>query len=229
MTSKTKLNNLEIEKQNQNDLRTLEQDFVDSKVEQMQEFLEKQKENIVNQLIEFKETHTEPIKYTINGEPVAYGVKLKPVVVNNYFFKSICPIGSVEPMYNAEKLSLVFDYYNYIIAEINDKLGDYPSSLTSFCKLAGITTNTLRQYKNSEDLNMRVIVDKIYDQIGDDNITMGQMGTVKERSTLFKLRSQNEITEAERPSVNINITEKVDTNAINDRINKYKKFLDKKN
>ena len=75
---------------------------------------------------------------------------------------------------------------------------------------------------------MRIIVDKIYDQIGDENLTMGQLGMAKERTTLFKLRSQNELTEAERPNVNINITEKVDTKVIEDRISKYSRLIDKK-
>lgn len=225
---KTTQNNLIIKKENQNDLRNLEQDFVNSKIEEMQNYIEKRKQEIIEELTTFAKEHTKPIKWDKDGTPIEYGVILKPIVINNYFFKSICPIGSVEPMYNAEKLSLVFEYYMYLLAEINDKLGDYPSSLTSFCKIAGISSNTLRNYRASEDLNMRIIVEKIYDQIGDENITMGQMGITKERTTLFKLRSQNEITEAERPSVNINITEKVDTKIIEDRINKYSKLIDKK-
>jgi hypothetical protein len=229
MTSrKTKENNTIIRKQNQSDLRKLEQDFVDTKIEKMQSYLEERKAEITNELIEFGKSHMVATKWDKEGIPIEYGVMLKPPVINNYFFKSVCPIGSVEPIYNAEKLALVFEYYNYILSEINEKLGDYPSSLTSFCKLAGITTNTLRNLRASDDLNMRIIVDKIYDQVGDDNITMGQLGITKERSTLFKLRSQNEITEAERPSVNINITEKVDKNAIESKISKYSSFLQKK-
>lgn len=220
--------NMVIRKQNQNELRSLEQNFVDSKIEEMQSYIDKRKEEIVGELTKFANDRTVPCKWDKDGNPIEYTVRIKPVVINNYFFKSICPIGSVEPMYNAEKLSLVFDYYMYLISEINDKLGDYPSSLTSFCKLAGITMNTLRQYRVGEDFNMRIIADKIYDQIGDENITMSQMGITKERSTMFKLRSQNELTEAERPNVNINITEKIDNKAIEDRISKYSKFLDKK-
>ena len=226
--TKTKANNIVIQKQNQNDLRKLEQDFVDAKVEQMQDYIEHRKIEITQELIEFGNNHKQPTKWNRDGEPIDYGVILKPLVINNYFFKSICPLNSVEPMYNAEKLSLVFDYYCYILAEINDKLGDYPSSLTSFCKLAGISSTTLRNYRASDDLNMRILVDKIYDQIGDENLTMGQLGIAKERTTLFKLRSQNELTEAERPSININISEKVDTKAIEDRISKYSKLIAKK-
>jgi len=228
VSKELKTNNRLIKKENQNVLRRLEQDFVDAKIDQMQNYIEQRKEEITQELLKFGESHRQPTKWDKDGCPIEFGVMLKPVVINNYFFKSVCSIGSVEPIYNAEKLSLVFEYYNYILAEINDKLGDYPSSLTSFCKLAGITTNTLRNWRMSDDLNMRIIVDKIYDQVGDDNITMGQLGITKERTTMFKLRSQNEVTEAERPNVNINITEKIDKDAIENKINKYSKFLQKK-
>lgn len=217
-----------LRKENHNELRNLEQMFVDNKVEEMQNYIEEQKNSIVEELTNFAEEHTVPCKWDKYGDPIAYTVKVKPVVINTYFLRSICPIGSVEPMYNAEKLALVFDYYNYVVAEINEKIGDYPSSLTSFCKMAGITLTTLRNYKNSEDMNMRIIVEKIYDQIGDENLTLSQMGLSKERTTMFKLRSQNEMTEAERPNVNINISEKVDSKVIEDRLKKYSKFLDKK-
>jgi len=220
--------NLNVQKNNQNELRNLEQDFVDNKIMKMEDYINDRKEKLCDELMQFANDHTVPSAWDKDGDPIAYKTVVKPLVINNYLFKSICPINSVEPIYNAEKLGMVFDYYNYLVAEINDKIGDYPSSLTSFCKLAGITLNTLRQYKNSDDLNMRIIAEKIYDQIGDENMTLGQLGIVKERTTMFKLRSQNELTEAQRPSVNINITDKIDTNVIEDRIGKYAKFIDKK-
>ena len=51
---------------------------------------------------------------------------------------------------------------------------------------------------------------------------------VKERSTIFRLKSQNEVTEAVTPNVNINYTEVVDKTAVSNRIAKYKQFIDKK-
>ena len=75
---------------------------------------------------------------------------------------------------------------------------------------------------------MRIIAEKIYDQVGDENITMSQMGITKERSTMFKLRSQNEITEAQRPTVSINFNEQINTEQIEDRIKKYQSLAAKK-
>lgn len=225
---KNKENNLDIQKNNQNELRKLEEFYTTNKVDSMLSEVEVKKQELVKDMIEYAKNHEEPVKWTKDGDPIDYQVKINPLVINNYFFKSIVPISSQEPIYNAEKLGMVFDYYCDILAEVNDKIGYFPSSLTSFCRLAGITSNTLRSYKNSTDLNMRVIVDKIYDQIGDENLTMSQMGVVRERSTLFKLKSQNELTEKQQPNVNINITEQVDMAKIEERINKYKNFASKK-
>lgn len=211
-----------------NELRKLEQNFVDSKIEEMNAKIEEMKDNIVSQLIEFQRKRVKPEKWNKQGEPIQFGVTMNPLVINNMFFKSVCPISSSEPLYNAEKLGLVYDYYCFILAEINDKVGSYPSSLTSFCKLAGISSNTLRQYRNSDDYNMRIIAEKIYDQISDENITMGQLGMAKERTTLFKLRSQNEMTEAERPQVKININEQINTDDIESKLEKYKRFAQKR-
>lgn len=228
---KYKENNLDIKRKNQNELRKLEQFYNTNVVDTMFEDIEKKKEELIEKMIEYKDNHTIPCQWDKDGEAVAYKINLSPLVINNYFFKSIVPIASQEPIYNAEKLGMVFDYYCDILAEVNDKIGNFPPSLTSFCKLAGITLNTLRNYKNSDDYNMRVVATKIYDQIGDDNITMGQMGIVKERTTLFKLKSQNEMVEKVQPNVNINLNQGVteeDMKRIEEKLSRYKNFANKK-
>ena len=183
-----KQKNYEIRKKNQNDLRELEQFYTEGKIDNMLETIQERKEELVKQMIKYHDNHLKECKWDKEGNPIAWKVDINPLVINNYFFKPITPIGCQEPAYNAEKLSMVFDYYCDILAEVNDKIGNYPSSLTSFCRFSGITYNTLRQYKNSQDYNMRVIAEKIYDQIGDENVTMSQMGFVRERTTLFKMK-----------------------------------------
>ena len=225
---KNKEKNREIQLSNQNNLRDLEQMYIENKIDNMFENIEERKQELVEDMIKYAEEHTKPVKWNKDGVPIGEKVEINPLVINNYFFKSIVPITSQEPQYNAEKLGMVFDYYCEILAEINDKIGNFPSSLTSFCKLSGLTFNTLRQLRNSSDYSMRVVVEKIYDQIGDENITMSQMGVVRERSTIFKMKAQNEIVEKEQPKVSINITEKPDMERIAERINKYKDFARKK-
>lgn len=221
--------NREIEKVNQNSLRELEQFYNEGKIDTLFKNIEEEKKKLVADMIKYAEEHTEDSKWDKEGNVLAREVKINPLVISNYFFKSIVPIGSQEPVYNAEKLSMVFDYYCQILAEVNDKIGNFPSSLTLFCKFAGITLNTLRQYKNSQDLPTRIVAEKIYDQIGDENITMSQMGIVKERTTLFKMKSQNELVEKSQPNVNINVKKiDIDLDKINERLNKYKQFTNKK-
>lgn len=225
---KNKEKNREIQLSNQNNLRDLEQMYIENKIDNMFENIEQRKEELVQDMIKYANEHTKPIKWNKDGIPIGEKIEINPLVINNYFFKSIVPITSQEPQYNAEKLGMVFDYYCEILAEINDKIGNFPSSLTSFCKLSGLTLNSLRQLRNSSDYSMRVVVEKIYDQIGDENITMSQMGVVRERSTIFKMKAQNEIVEKEQPKVSINITEKPNMERIAERINKYKDFTRKK-
>jgi len=225
---KNKEKNREIQLSNQNNLRDLEQMYIENKIDNMFENIEQRKEELVQDMIKYADEHTKPVKWNKDGIPIGEKIEINPLVINNYFFKSIVPITSQEPQYNAEKLGMVFDYYCEILAEINDKIGNFPSSLTSFCKLSGLTLNSLRQLRNSSDYSMRVVVEKIYDQIGDENITMSQMGVVRERSTIFKMKAQNEIVEKEQPKVSINITEKPNMERIAERINKYKDFTRKK-
>lgn len=225
---KIKEDNYEIQKKNQNDLRDLEQFYVEGKVDNMLATIQEQKEELVKDMIKYHDDHLKECKWNKEGYPIAWKVDMNPLVINNYFFKPICPITSQEPIYNAEKLGMVFDYYCDILAEVNNQIGNYPSSLTSFCRLAGISSNTLRQYRNSDDYNMRVVAEKIYDQIGDENVTMSQMGVVRERSTIFKMKAQNEMVEKVQPQVKVNVNAEIDVDRIQERLNKYKRFASKK-
>ena len=220
--------NYEIEASKVNDLRELEQDFINDKISNMMNSIEAKKEELIGEMQIYAEENKIPVKWDEDGNGTKYETRVNPLVITNYFFKPIIPITSQEPIYNAEKLGMVFDYYCDLIAEVNNKIGYFPSSLTSFCKLAGITLSTLRNYKNSADLSMRIVAEKIYDQIGDDNITLSQLGAVRERTTIFKMKSQNELVEKEQPKVSINIVEKPDYERIQERLDKYKYFANKK-
>ena len=223
MTKKpVKVTETEIVKQNE--VRDLEQFFVNGTVIDINDKLEELKLKKVEEMLEYADNHKKEI-FNKQGDVVGMRVVSNPLVVNNLFFKSICPLGSKIPLYNAEKLALVYDYYLYLITEVNDKIGDFPSSLASFCKLAGITTKDLREYRNSVDIDMRNIVEKIYDEIGDNNLSMAQLGKVKGTPTQFKLKTQNEMVEKTTPNVNITYKEVVDTTKINQTLSKYKELL----
>ena len=220
----------EIEKEQQNQIRDLEQFYVDGKVDDMLASIESRKNELIKDMVAYAKRHKTANKRDKYGNPLDWAVEINPIVITNTIFKPIIPITSQEPIYNAEKLGMVFDYYCELLTEVNDKIGNFPSSLTSFCKFAGITLYTLKTYRNSDDYSMRVVAEKIYDQIGDENITMSQMGIVREKSTIFKMKSQNEIVEKVQPNVNISakIAEPIDLEKINERINTYSRYVTKK-
>lgn len=208
------------------ELRELENFYVNGTIEDVNQKIEELKEQKVNEIIKYAKDHEKEI-FNKDGDVVGHRVEYNPLVVSNVFFKSICPLSNAMPKYNAEKLGMVYDYYTYLVTEVNEKIGNYPSSLANFCKLAGITTRELAGYKRSSDYDMRVVVEKIYDDIGNDNITMSQMGRAKETSTLFKLKTQNEIVEKTNPNINISYKEIIDTTKLNTNLEKYKKLLEK--
>lgn len=216
------------ENENINQLKTIEKLYIQDRVDSMLAYIEDKKEEMANEIAEYVKKNEKCIKWSKQGDELEWGVEVKPLVIQNYFFKSIVPINCEMPQYNGEKLSLLYDYYNFLIATINDEIGNYPPSLTSFCKLSGLTLNELKSYRNSADYSLRTITEKIFDEIGDTNLTLSQLGKTNERSTIFKMKAQNEMVEKVQPKVNINIVEQPDMTAINDRINKYKYFATKK-
>lgn len=187
--------------------------------------IENHKIAIIDEMIKYGDDHKKEI-YNKDGEIIDFVVVTNPLVVFNTFFKPIVPLDMGEPVYNAEKLALIFEYYTFILTNVNDKIGNYPSSLTSFCKLAGISIETLRRYKKSADLDLRLLVEKIYDQINDENLTMSQLGMVREKTTAYKLKSQNELLEKTQPNVNISLKETISKEEIDDKISKYRDFID---
>ena len=227
--AKTKEEKLEIQKQTQNEIRELEQFYIEGKVDNLLTNIKKNKEELVNEMIKYAQKHEKACKWSKDGDELDYYVEINPLVISNYFFKPIIPITSQEPLYNAERLGMVYDYYCDLLYEVNDKIGNFPSSLTLFCKFAGITLQTLRNYRNSDDYSMRVVAEKIYDQIGDENLTMSQMGVVREKSTMFKLKSQNEMVEKAQPNVNISVKAvDIDLDKISERLKKYSNYANKK-
>jgi len=210
--AKEQIENAENEIIEQNEVRKLEEFYVNGTVNDLLPKIQARKEELVQQMTEYAENHD----------------YANPIIVTNKFFKSINPVMGQEPIYSAETLGMVFDYYCDLLAAVNDKIGSYPSSLTAFCKLAGISLYTLKQMKVSDDYNMRVVVEKIYDQIGDENITMSQMGVAKEKTTLFKMKAQNELVEKAQPQVKVNVNADIDLNRISQRLEQYKRFATKK-
>ena len=209
-----------------NSMRELEQFYTNGQIDTLEANLEKEKEKVVNEMIEYAKKNEKAIKFSKDGDELMYEVFHNPKAISYKFFKPIIKLNGIEPLYNAEKLGMVFEYYNFLVSQVNDKIGSYPSSIKGFCRFAGISAMALRKYRNSEDPSMRILVEKIYDEVEEDNLSMAQMGLIKERTTQFKMQTQNEVVIKTTPNVNINITDKPDLKIINDRISKYIDFVD---
>lgn len=205
--------NKEIIVNNKLELKELEQFYVDGKVEGLSNAIKELKEEKVKEIIEFSER---------------YDKRINPLIITNYFFKSVNPLGNKTPLYSPEQLAIFFDYYTFLVTQVNANIGDYLPTLTGFCKFIGISTGVLRNLKNSSDADMREIVNKIYDEIGEENLIFSQMGYTKERSTLFRLKAEHEMVEKVQPNVNITYKEVINTDKIDSKLAKYKELLDKK-
>lgn len=223
--SSTTDNNRAIMVENKANLRELESQYVDSVIDNLPKLVEEKKKEITDKLIDYQE-NCKIKKYDKKGNE--YNVlNTNPLVIQNYFFKSINPISSIEPKYNAEKLGIVWDLYEDMVGLLNLNIGTVIPNLTTFCKVAGITLTTFKAYRNSSDENMRILTEKIDDICFDGNVTLAQMGMVSERSTMFRMKSEQERVEKERPVVHIH-NEGVDLGDIQKRLNEIRGFNKRK-
>lgn len=208
--------------QNKTEVRDLEQFYVDGTFEDMEKLVELKKEALINQIENYKERCSK-IKYAKDGTPYEV-VDTNPMIISNYFFRSLNPISNVEPTYSAEKLGIAWDLYMYLVQEVNIEIGEFSPTPTHFCKFAGITLATLKKYRTSPDASMRYVVEKIYDSCFDNSMSMAQLGKTKERSTIFRAKSELEVVEKVTPNVNVNVDVEADLKDIQHRIAEYISF-----
>lgn len=175
---------------------------------------------------EYAASHTK-IRVFKNGSEEEY-VDFSPIAVNEKFFKPIQKPKDGVFIYSAEELETFYEKYREIVAEVNEYIGTFPTSISSFCKFIGITVDTLRGYKSTNDINLKRVIERIYEEIGDDNLFVAQLGKASERSTLFRLKSQNEMEEKKSPNVNVSIKALVNSSKYDEKIDKYKDLIDVK-
>lgn len=197
----------------------------EKKVDILTTLEEKTEENHAK-MINYNDKHTKNIYF--KGEVIDTYVEVNPIIITNTFFKPIVPL-DFTPNYNSYQIGRIYEYYKNLLTEINDVVGAFPSSLTLFCRFIGMTLQDFKDLKNSQDENMRLTVQKIIDDVDEANLSMAQTGTVKERTTLFRLKSQDEMVEKINPNVNVSIKATVDDTRIKGNILDYQEFLGKKN
>lgn len=143
-------------------------------------------------------------KYDKYGNGTEY-YDTNPIVISERAFKKVDKDTKGLILYTKEQLEEYYELYRELIVAVNEYAGIFPTSLTTFCKLIGVTIDVLKQYRDTADIEMKKTIDTIYDEINDDNLFLSQLGQANEKSTIFKLKSQNELTEKRQPNVNISL------------------------
>lgn len=213
--SQKAINNKLIRKENKEQLRELELMYVDGIIDNLEKIVAEKKEKLVGELREFYEKTEEKPELR------------NPYIINSYFFRSINPMANQEPRYSAEKLGIVWELYQDILREVNVNIGPMLPNLSSFCKFAGITLGTFKSYKSSPDEGLRIVVEKISDECFDSQVSMAQVGAIKERMTVYRMKSEQEKVEKETPAIHIH-QESVDVGSIVNRLKEIKQFNYKK-
>lgn len=188
--------------------------------------IDKEIEDRIANIQEYAISHTK-IRVFKNGSEEEY-VDFSPIAVNEKFFKPIHKCEDGVFVYKAEELELFYEKYRELVGEVNEYIGTFPTSISSFCKFIGITVETLRGYRSTNDINLKRVIERIYEEIGDDNLFVAQLGKASERSTLFRLKSQNEMEEKKSPNVNVSIKALVNSAKYDEKIDKYKELIDAK-
>lgn len=212
--NKLKEDNKYIIAENKSKVRQLENFYVNAEIDNLEQVVEQKKKSIVNKLNEFQEKY---IQTNIDK----YGNETKvvnPYLVSTYFFKSVNPLSSKTPMYSAEKLSIVWDLYMFLVEQVNMNITTFQPNLTHFARFAGISLATLNRYKNSGDEDLMNLCDKIYDECFDSNMSLAQTGRLNEKSTITRMKIENQVVEKVQPTVRVNVETKIDLDEIDKRL-----------
>ena len=190
----------------------------------MKKELEKVKNERIEEIKEYGAAHTKT-KYDKYGNGTEY-IDSNPIVITERFFKKLDPKMTGVMVYTPEQMEEFYEVYRELILATNEYAGIFPTSLTTFCKLIGITIETLKQYREtSTSIEMKKIIDTIFDEINDDNLFLSQLGQTNEKSTIFKLKAQNELTEKKTPNVNVSIKGVIEQAKYDEKLEKYSKLL----
>lgn len=187
------------------ELKTLEKMFINNEIDNLDILIKKKMEEFKQNLALLEIQGTKITTDKDGNEKEIFDKKYKnPVVLSEYLFKSVNPYKNMTPEYTAESLNAVFNLYCEILAEVNAKIGTLAPSISSFCKFAGISSTTFKGYKSSPEDDLRNLIDVIEDYCYDTNVAMSQNGFIKERSTVYRMKSEQEKMEKEQQKVIIN-------------------------
>ena len=216
-TKTTSMVNQEMKQlETKNELIDIEKFYVNGKLDNLDEIVNLKKKELVKKINEFM---SEDNRFAQHN----------PYLVSTYFFKTINPLTSIEPEYSPEKLAIVWDLYMYLIEQVNMNICVLQPTISHFCRFAGISINTFKNYKNTGTLEMQTLTNKISDATFDSNILLAQNSMLKDRSTIMRVKVENEVQEKPQVRVNVNVNKEIDLGQIASRLDEITKFKKTKN
>lgn len=198
------------------EVRELQNFYVNSTISNLPELIDERKKDLLHKFTSYVNNNSRT-RYTKDGNPYKV-LNVNPVIINKYFFSSLNPLSGYQPMYSQETLSIVFNLYEDICSQVNEKIGNYIPTLSNFCKFAGISTTTFRNYCDSSDMNMRVLTDKIEDYCFDTSVTASQLGMAKESITKYRMKTEIGKIEKETPTIHLHQENIVDFKDVSERL-----------
>ena len=199
-----------------NELVQAEKNLTDYTIDNLTLELNSRKLELVTKIDNFISTNM----YLDDNNKMKMNIKGSPsLVISEYFFKPVVPMIGIEPKYNAEKMSLVFDIYRETVSEINIKIGKFVPNKSHFCRFAGITSQTYNNYMKSNDENLQNVMIMIDDYMLDANLTSSQNREIDSITTIY--RTKVEQNKQEQPTQQtVVLADTVDINLIQSRIKK---------
>ena len=223
------VDNKMLQLEQKNEVVELEKFCVNAQLDNLDDLVLQKEQELVTLIEKYQQMICLEVKNS-EGEVVNYLTKpYNPYLVSTFFFKSINPLSNIEPQYSSEKLSVVWNVYMYLIEQVNINIGPFQPTLSHFAKFAGISTYTLKSYKNSSDLQMQIIANKIFDETFDSNVLLAQNKILSNRSTELRVKVENEVQEKPQVKVNVNVNQEVDLGQISARLDEISNFSKAKN
>ena len=147
-----------------------------------------------------------------------------PMAIKSWFFKIFEDNFGTNPIYTADQMNMFFFVFQYIIEQVNLYIVPFAPDLKDFCRMINITNEELIEYKENRGQEMNIIIEKLYDFCRDGNLSLAQNKIYNSTITSLKAKSELEVQEKPKVSVNINASSKLSLEEIKDRLKAIRSF-----
>ena len=176
-------------------VRNKKSEEVSRKGEILKKFSEAGEDFLLPAIKEKSEEVSKYIEKYVENDTGLTSTQILPLIAKRSMY-DIVTAGHIS--YTPQELACAFNFYIEMIENINKKV-KFPPSKQSFCLFIGISTPTYNNYlQDPEKCEIMRIID---DYISANVLNSSQMGELKEISSIFYLKSQQNWVEAQAPVV----------------------------